>query len=141
MKTVASVPAFDVIDYEIDVINIHPEHCDHFTGLRFCIAKETKRHGTLYPEVSPNCVAYYCANDEGGAEAAIERSKARNEPLYWFNNCGSSIVGHDRPRWTMILIKDGQHVSMAGATLKVRIVGEHIRLDVVEAPGSSDDDE
>jgi metal-dependent hydrolase (beta-lactamase superfamily II) len=133
MKTVATFPAFDVVDLEIDVINITAAHCDHFSGMRFCISKESMRHGNLYPEVSPNCIAYYCANDEGGAEVAIARSTERKEPLYWFNNCGSSITAHARPHYTMFLIKEGQKVRMADTLLSVRIVQGHIRLDVVEA--------
>lgn len=133
MKTVATVPAFDVFDLENEVLTITAAHCDHFDGLRFCVAKETLRHGTMYPEVSPNCIAYYCANDEGGAEKAIARAIERKEPLYWFNNCGSSITAHDRPRYAMILIKEGQKVRMAGQLLQVRMVREYIRLDVIEA--------
>lgn len=141
MKTVAEFPAFDVHDLELDVINITAAHCDHFDGLRFCTAYESRRYGTMYREVSPNCIDYYCANDEGGIEAAVERDRKNGGTRFWFNNCASSITSDARPRYAMILIKEGQHVTMAGHTLKVRIVGEHIRLDVVEAPGSSDDDE
>lgn len=132
MKVIANFPAFDVVDLETETLNITAAMCDHFSGFRFCIAKQTMRHGVMYPEVSPNCVAYYCADDEGGAQAAIERAKANRHELYWFNNCASSLTSDNRPHYSMFLIKEGQKITMAGATLVVRIVGGHIRLDVVE---------
>jgi len=134
MKTIATFPAFDVIDQEADLITITAQDCDHFEGVRFCTAYESRRHGTMYREVSPNCIDYYCANDEGGVEAAVARDKQNGGTRFWFNNCASSITSHARDKYTLFLIKEGQLVNMAGHTLKVRIVGEHVRLEVVALP-------
>ena len=64
MKTVATYPAFDVVDLETPVIHLSAELCNDraTTGVRFCTAYESRRHGTLYREVSPNCIDYYCAD-------------------------------------------------------------------------------
>lgn len=132
--TVATFPAFDVVDLGQEVITITAQDCESFSEVRFCTSYESRRYGTMYRECSPNCVDYYCANDEGGIEVAVERNQKNGGTRFWFNNCACSITAHDRPKYTLILIKEGQLVTMAGYTLKVRIVGEHIRLDVVGLP-------
>lgn len=136
MKTVAEYPAFAVVDLEAPVIHLTAETCNdrHGTGIRFCTQYESRRHGTLYREVSPNCIDYYCADMYTAEEmsAALEKAAARKDPRFWFNNCASSITAHERPSYTMFLIQEGQVVVMAGHYLRVRIVGDFIRLDEVE---------
>lgn len=137
MKTIAEFPAFAVVDLEAPVIHLTAEVCADNSGLRFCTAYESRRHGTMYREVSPNCVDYYCAQDEGGIEHAIERNRKNGGERFWFNNCASSITSHARAQYTLFLIRPGQHVVMAGHTLAVRIVGDFIRLDVIALPGDA----
>lgn len=136
MQTLATFPAFDVVDLETPVIHLTAQVCNERaeTGIRFCTAYESRRYGTMYREVSPNCIDYYCADIYPTAEemaAQIAKSAERKDPRFWFNNCGASITAHARPHYTMFLIKEGQLVTMAGHTLRVRIVGDFIRLDDV----------
>jgi len=137
MKTVATYPAFDVVDLETEVIHLSAEVCNDRlgSGIKFCTAYESRRHGTLYREVSPNCIDYYCADIYTTPEemaAQIAKSAERKDPRFWFNNCGACITAQAMPHYTMFLIQEGQLVTMAGHTLRVRIVGDYIRLDVVE---------
>ena len=60
MKVIADFPAVTIVDVEQDVIELSRDDLDPFTtGMKFCVSKETTRHGNLYPAVSPYCVAYY----------------------------------------------------------------------------------
>lgn len=136
MKTVASFPAYDVVDLETPVIHLTAEVCNDRlgSGIKFCTARETVRHGTLYTEVSPNCIDYYCADIYPTAEemaAHIAKAAERNHERFWFNNCGTCISARATPHYTMFLIQEGQLVTMAGHTLRVRIVGDYVRLDDV----------
>lgn len=118
MKTVASFPAFDIIDLEHDVIVIAREQMDQFTGLKFCVAKQT-RIDTLYPEVRPYCAAYYAQDyNECPVEAEARCDKFGHEK-YWINNCGAMISSTPQPKGIRILLKPGQKIEMNGQLLEV----------------------
>lgn len=135
MKTVATFPAFDIIDLEQDVITITREQLDNFTGLKFCVEKQTRSHGNLYPEVAPNCAAYYAQDyNECPVEAEARCDKLGHEK-YWINNCGSMITSSKQPKGIRILLKSGQKIEMNGVTLEVFQKGksEHYGLKLVVA--------
>lgn len=119
MKTVATFPAFDIIDLEQDVIALTLEQVDNLTGLKFCVSKETLRHGNLYPEVSPNCAAYYAqAYNECPVEAEARCDRLGHEK-YWINNCGAMITSSKQPKGIRILLKPGQKIEMNGVVLEM----------------------
>lgn len=117
MKTVATYPAYDVVDVEQDVIE-WPEN----TEVKMAIPFESRRHGTMYRMYRISGVAAYVrkCNAESGPEfqtdpeAAVERSKARGEPLYWISSCSVSITAWDRPKETHVLGKVGQKIRFDG---------------------------
>uniref|UniRef100_A0AB39CEP4 Uncharacterized protein n=1 Tax=Pseudomonas phage HRDY3 TaxID=3236930 RepID=A0AB39CEP4_9VIRU len=118
---VKSVPAFDVVDLNQEIIDLPFGSMGDGIGkpgLRFCVAKETMRHGTLYPEVAPNCSAYYAMEYNEDPVAAEARCIERKHELYWVNNCASSLVSHDRARWEMVLLKPGQKIHMHGRLME-----------------------
>jgi hypothetical protein len=132
MKIVASFPAFDIIDLEQDVITLTREQTDNFTGLKFCVAKET-RIDTLYPEVAPGCAAYYAQQyNECPVEAEARCDKFGHEK-YWINNCGAMITSSKQPKGTLILLVPGQKMEMNGVLLEVFQKGksEHYGLKPV----------
>lgn len=117
MKTVAAFPAFDIIDLERDVITLTREQLDDFTGLKFCVAKET-RTDTLYPEVRPYCAAYYAQDyNECPIEAEARCDKLGHEK-YWVNNCGAMITANKKAKGIRILLKPGQKIEMNGQTFE-----------------------
>jgi hypothetical protein len=118
MKTVAAFPAFDVIDLEQDVICIAREQMDNFTGLKFCVAKETLRHGTLYPEVRPYCAAYYAQDYNECPVAAETRCDDLKHEKYWVGNCGAMITSEKRNKGVRIFLKPGQKIEMNGVLLE-----------------------
>ena len=119
MKTVADFPAMTVVDLEQDVIELSRESLEQFNGLKFCVSKETIRHGNLYPEVRPYCAAYYAQDyNEDPVEAEARCDKFGHEK-YWINNCGASITSHERAKETRILLKPGQKILMNGKLLEV----------------------
>jgi hypothetical protein len=133
MKTVASFPAFDIIDLEQDVITITREQTDNFTGLKFCVSKETLRHGNLYPEVSPNCAAYYAQDYNECPVEAEARCDRLGHEKYWINNCGSMITSTPKAKGVRILLQPGQKIEMNGVLLEVFQKGksEHYGLKLV----------
>jgi hypothetical protein len=122
MKTIANFPAFEVVDLELPVIDMSREMLEG--GFRFCVSKETLHHGNLYPEVAPSCVAYYAEKYNEDPAPRIAKAKSLGEELYWVNNCGASIVSHDRPQYTLYLLKPGQIVTMNGQRLGFYMVRE-----------------
>lgn len=122
MKTIANFPAFEVVDIELDVINLTREMLEG--GFRFCVSKETLRHGNLYPEVSPGCVAYYAEKYNEDPAPRIAKAKSLGEELYWVNNCGSIITSSNNPQYTLYLLKPGQIVIMNGQRLGFYCVRE-----------------
>lgn len=135
MKTVATFPAFDIVDMEQDVIELSRESLEQFNGLKFCVNKETARHGNLYPEVRPYCVAYYAQDyNEDPAEKEARAVKNGHE-LYWINNCGAMITSEKRAKGTRILLNPGQKILMNGVLLEVFQKGknsEHYGLKAVK---------
>lgn len=127
MTTVADVPAFFVVDLNEEVIDLTFEVLQH---MRFCVNKETARHGNLYPEVSPNCSAYYAMEYNEDPDASMAQCAERGHEQFWINNCGSSITAHQRAKYILVLLKPGQLVKMYGQTLKVEQIRktEHYRL-------------
>ena len=113
MKTIASYPAYDVVDLEVDVLTISAE----FKGLKFCVEYNGK-----YKQVSPNCIQY-CAAEMGKTqeqvEEKIENAKKNGESIYWLNNCATSITNSKDATETLWLLKVGQIVKMAGQSLEV----------------------
>lgn len=118
MKTVADFPAFEIVDLEIDIINLTRDVLDRFTGMKFCVSKETLRHGNLYPEVSPYCVAYYAQDYNEDPVASEEREKSRGHELYWVNNCATSISSDKKAKGVRFLLKPGQKIRMNGKLLE-----------------------
>lgn len=119
MKIVASFPAFDIIDLEQDVIALTLEQVDNLTGLKFCVSKETRSHGNLYPEVSPNCAAYYAqAYNECPVESEARCDRLGHEK-FWLNNIGAMITSSKQPKGIRILLKPGQKMEMYGQLLEV----------------------
>lgn len=135
MKTVATFPAFDIIDLEQDVIVLEREQMDGFTGLKFCVSKETKRHGNLYPEVRPYCTQWYALDYNEDPVAAVERCVNLKHEIYWINNCGAMITKEQGPKGQRILLKPGQKISMYGQLLEVFQKGnsEHYGFKLLEA--------
>jgi hypothetical protein len=133
MKTVAAFPAFDIIDLEHEVIVITREQLDNFTGLKFCVAKETRNHGNLYPEVAPGCAAYYAQDYNECPVEAEARCDRLGHEKYWINNCGSMITSSKQPKGIRILLKPGQKIEMNGVLLEVFQKGksEHYGLKPV----------
>ena len=124
MKTVADFPAFTIVDVEQDVIELSREDLDQFGGMKFCVTKETTtRHGNLYPEVRPYCVAYYAEDYNEDPVEAEAKSKARGHELYWINNCATSITSHQRAKEIRILLRPGQKILMNGVLLQVKDKG------------------
>lgn len=119
MKLIASFAQFDVVDLEIEVINMAYEMLQP-GGFRFCVSKETKRHGNLYPEVSPNCCAYYAREYGENEQTAIDRAVQNGHEVHWINNCGSMLSSSSTPHYTLFILKDGQKVSMNGNLLQVK---------------------
>lgn len=122
MKIVADFPAFDIVDLEQDVIVLeHSQLKNHLSDSseKFCVAKETRRHGTLYPEVSPYCTQWYALDYNECPKAAVERCTELKHEIYWINNCASSITSHQRAKGRRILLKPGQKVDMDGVILEV----------------------
>lgn len=129
MKTIASFPQFDVVDLELEVINLTYDILQSDSGFRFCVSKETARHGNLYPEVSPGCCAYYARQYAEDEQAAIDRAVKHGHELHWINNCGSMLSGSSIPHYTMYILKDGQIVNMNGNRLQVKQISrEHYKL-------------
>ncbi|MNO96579.1 hypothetical protein D3C76_882550 [compost metagenome] len=120
MKTIADFPASTIVDLESEVIELSRDDLNpETTGMKFCVAKETARHGTLYPEVRPYCVAYYAEDRNADPVEAEAKEKARGFPLYWINNCASSLTAHSRAKVIRILLKPGQKILMNGVLLEV----------------------
>ncbi len=118
MKTVASFPAFDIIDLEQDVITVTREQTDNFTGLKFCVAKQT-RIDALYPEIAPGCAAYYAQDyNECPVEAEARCDKLGHEK-YWLNNVGAMISSTKQAKGIRILLQPGQKMEMNGQLLEV----------------------
>jgi len=115
MKNIASFAAYNVFDLDSSEIVLSKEMVEGNT-FRFCVAVKSVRFGTQYREVSPGCIAYYCADDfEGATARAIEN----NHELYWLNNCGASITSHKRAKEMWVLLNPGQVVIMNGVKLEV----------------------
>lgn len=134
MKTIADFPAFEIIDLEQDVIELTRDDLDRLTtGMRFCVAKETMRHGTLYPEVSPGCAAYYAMQYNEDPVAAEERCDRLGHEKYWINNCGSMITSDKQAKGVRFLLNPGQKIRMNGVLLEVFQKGksEHYGLKAV----------
>jgi len=124
MKTIADFPAVTIVDVEQDVIELSRDDLDPFTtGMKFCVSKETTRHGTMYPEVRPYCVAYYAQDYNEDPVAAEAKATERKHELYWINNCATSITSHERAKETRILLRPGQKIMMNGKLLQVRDKG------------------
>lgn len=119
MKTIATFPAFDIVDLEQDIIELPRALMDSFTGLKFCVSKETARHGNLYPEVRPYCAAYYAEDYNEDPVESEERCDKLGHEKYWINNCASSITSHQRDKETRILLRPGQKIMMNGKLLEV----------------------
>lgn len=121
MKIVADFPAFEVMDLEADLLTLPREKLDHLDpqGLKFCFAKETKRHGTLYPELRPYCAAYYAQDYNEDPVAAEERCDRLGHEKYWISDCAAVISDRKQDKGIRILIKDGQKISMNGKILQV----------------------
>lgn len=120
MKTVADFPAFEVVDLELDVMTIDANMLKD-GGFRFCVEMKSTRHGNLYPEVKPGCIAYYC-EENGEADKTEERTAraiANGHKVYWINNCGASLTSHARAKHSRFLLKAGQKVKMNGVMLEV----------------------
>lgn len=134
MKTVADFPAFEIIDLELETIAMPRDVLDSFTGLKFCVAKETIRHGTLYPEVSPGCAAYYAMQYNEDPVAAEERCDRLGHEKYWINNCGAMITAEKQAKGVRFLLKPGQKILMNGKLLEVFRKGnsEHYGLKDVQ---------
>lgn len=118
---VVSVPAFDVVDLNQEIIDLPFGSIGDGIGgpgYRFCVEKETRRHGTLHPEVSPNCSAYYAMQYNEDPVAAEARCIERGHELYWVNNCCASITSDKRARWEMVLLKPGQKIRMHGRVME-----------------------
>ena len=118
MKILTSFTAYDIIDAENDNIQIAAEGLENGT-LRFCVEVK-KNSGVVYREVTPGCVAYYAKKTGRDVEQLVNRTKARGEELYWLNNTDSSLTDHKRDTYSLILLKDGQKVTMNGETLTVK---------------------
>ena len=133
MKTVADFPAFSIVDLEQDVIELPRESLEQFNGLKFCVSKETIRHGNLYPEVRPYCAAYYAQDyNEDPVEAEARCDKFGHEK-HWISNCGAMITSDKRAKEVRILLKPGQKILMNGVMLQVKAKGfDHYSLIVAE---------
>nr|DAF93607.1 MAG TPA: hypothetical protein [Myoviridae sp. ctshb19] len=111
---VKSVPAFDVVDLNQEIIDLPFGSMGDTIGkpgLRFCVEKQT-RIDILHTEVSLSCVVYYAMENGDNVEESVERSKRFGHEMYWVNNCGAMITAARRARWELVLLKPGQKVRM-----------------------------
>lgn len=118
MKTVASFPAYDVVDFGVDVIGL-PAEVVADRSFRFCVEVQGPR-GVTYQEVVPGCVAYYAEKNGCNPEIMVNGAKARGENLFWLINVGASLTAHKRAKYNLILLKAGQMVKMGETLLEVR---------------------
>lgn len=135
MKTIADFPAFEIVDLELNIITMTPETLNRDTGMKFCVAKETIRHGTLYPGVSPSCAAYYAMSYNEDPVEAEARCDRLGHEKYWINNCGAMITADKQAKGVRFLLKPGQKILMNGVLLEVFQKGnsEHYGLKEIAA--------
>jgi hypothetical protein len=120
MKTIAQFPAYDVIDLELDVIEMSREIAN---GLTFCVAYESRNHGTLHSRVHPYCADYY-EREAGGGDAevkeAIEAMEKNGHDIFWISNLATTITSSNREREAWHILRDGQKIRMAGQLLEIK---------------------
>lgn len=116
MKIVANTPAHVVVDSNHEVIDVTYEASVNFT---YCVAEQTKRHGVRYAEVNVSCVEYYAMKNGKDVQEKVKNAIANRHPLFWITKADTVMTDSNQTQKSMILLKMGQKVKIAGEILTV----------------------
>lgn len=123
----ASVPAFDVYDMGVEVLDLTRRQMQQ---IEFALPYQSRNHGTLHKMFKMGSVATYAVSRGLNEVEQVDRAIANGHALYFMYGLGASLTSHQRPREFKVLLKDGQLIRHDGLVFKAVVRGEHVSLEL-----------
>jgi len=109
---------------------------------KVCIMRATRNHGEMPYLFSPGNVMEFAIKDNRCPIKALEKAKAKGEPIYWLNPCSVMLSANPRPQEAIDLIEVGEVYVYLGKAFRVERDGHYhlklVEVDMAEAGGRPD---
>lgn len=126
MKIVADYPAYTVIDRK-PATGVQTIKAGEILGCGFM----SRRYGIMYRQFKAGSVVSYALESGGDPIEAVQDAQKRGEKMHWINATSTSITAHQRAKYEVTLVEEGQLVRFEGRTFKI-VKAPNENLDLQE---------